>query len=435
LTALQTYDFDFAVAGGGPAGAAAAIGLAQRGHRVVLFERDRFPRFHIGESLIATANEAFAELGLDERVRAAGFPEKWGAQLLTHDGRAGRPVDFSSSREVARPQTFQVCREKLDQMLLERARAVGVEVRQQHRVAGIDFDVDGVRVRYLDPRGAAGSERARAVVDASGRAGLLARQFALREDEPLLANVAIYGHYSGVPRPAGRAAGDIRIVARRDAGWFWLIPIDAELMSVGVVLPRALYARLEKGDPPRMLAAAVAETPAVAELMAGARLEWPVRVEKDFSYRATRYAGDRFLLAGDSGSFLDPVFSTGVSIAMESGLEAAEALHRAAAAGDFSARAFARFDRRQRRRFEVYRRFVLGFYRPEFRDLFFQPGPPPALFRAVVTVLAGNWRPSWRTRRQVDLFFVAVRLQRRFRLVERIARRDPAAGFPEGSAA
>jgi flavin-dependent dehydrogenase len=435
LAVTNPYDFDFAVAGGGPAGAATAIALAQRGHRVVLFERDRFPRFHIGESLIATANEAFAELGLTERMRAAGFPEKWGAQLASHDGRAGRPVDFSTSREISRPQTYQVCREKFDQMLLERALEAGVEVRQGYRVAGVDFDVDGVRVRYLDERGAAGSERARAVVDSTGRAGLLARQLSLREDEPRLANVALYGHYSGVPLPAGRAAGDIRIVARRDAGWFWLIPIDAELVSVGVVVPRALYARLEKGDPERMLGAAIAETPAVAALMAGARLEWPVRVEKDFSYRASRYAGARWLLAGDAGSFLDPVFSTGVSIAMESGIEAARALDRAAREGDFSARALAGFDRRQRRRFEVYRRFVLAFYRPEFRDLFFQPGPPHALFRALVTVLAGNWRPRLRTRLLIEIFFLFVRLQRHFRLVERIARRDPAAGFPTEDAA
>jgi 2-polyprenyl-6-methoxyphenol hydroxylase-like FAD-dependent oxidoreductase len=238
-----------------------------------------------------------------------------------------------------------------------------------------------------------------------------------------------------VPRPPERAAGDIRIVARRDAGWFWLIPIDDRLTSVGVVLPKPLYARLEKGEPEQMLAATFADTPALAELMAAAQREWPVRVEKDFSYRAERYAGDRFLLAGDAGSFLDPVFSTGVSIALASGLEAARELDRAARSGDFSARRFARFDRVQRRRFEVYRRFVLAFYTPWFRDLFFQPGPPPALFRAVVTILAGRWRPRLRTRLLVAIFFACVRLQRRVRLVERIGRRDPGAGFAEGSPA
>jgi flavin-dependent dehydrogenase len=432
LSTPTRHDFDFAVTGGGPAGCAAAIALATRGHRVVLFERDRFPRFHIGESLLATANQALDRLGLSERVRGADFPVKWGAQLLTHDGRLGRPVEFASSPEVSRPQTWQVCREKFDQMVLDRAREAGVEVREGSRVAAVDFDADGATVRLA---GAAGGERVRAVVAASGRAGLLARQLALREDEPLLANVAIYGHYSGLPPAPGRSGGDILIVARRDAGWFWLIPIDDRLTSVGVVLPRALYDRLAKGDPAQMLAQACADTPVVAERMREARLEWPVRVEKDYSYRARRYAGDRWLLAGDSGSFLDPVFSSGVSIALESGLEAADALDRAARAGDFSAARFAAFDRLQRRRFEVFRRFVHGFYTPEFRDLFFQPGPPPALFRAVVTVLAGVWKPRWRTRLLIEGFFFLVRVQRRFRLVERVARRDPAAGFPKESAA
>ncbi|MCB9378344.1 MAG: tryptophan 7-halogenase [Holophagales bacterium] len=424
-----TFDFDFAVAGAGPAGCATAIALASKGHRVVVLERERFPRFHIGESLIATANESFAALGLEERIAAADFPVKWGAQLATHDGRAGRPVEFDSSDEVPRPQTWQVCREKFDQILVERAREAGAEVNEGCRVQDVDFSVDHVALRCVGERGDERRLIVRAVVDATGRNGLLSRKLGLRVDEPRLANVAIYAHYAGVPRLPGRNAGDIRLIARQDAGWFWLIPIDDRLTSVGVVLPKALYARLEKGDPERMLVQAIAETPAVAELMAAAEREWPVRVERDFSYRAKRYSGERWLLAGDAGSFLDPVFSTGVTIALESGIEAARALDRAARAGDFSAGAFRGFERRQRRRFEVYRRFALAFYTPWFRDLFFQPGPPPILFRAVVTVLAGIWRPRLATRLLVHVFFFFVALQRRFRLVEPVARRDAAAGF------
>ena len=425
---------DVAVAGGGPAGCAAAIALARRGRRVALYERDAFPRFHIGESLLACANGCFEELGIAELVRAQGFPEKWGASLLTHDGAAGRPVDFSSSAEVPRPQTYQVCRGKFDQLLLDRARAAGVEVFERTRVEDCDFGADGVTLRLA---GAAGRRevRASALVDATGRAGLVARKLDLRRDEPRLANVAIYAHFAGVPRLPDNRSGDIRIVARADAGWFWLIPIDERLTSVGVVLPTTLYQRLERGDPEAMLAAAIADTPAVAELMAAARREWPVRVEKDFSYGATRYAGDRWLLVGDAGAFLDPVFSSGVSIALESGLEAARELDRALAAGDLSAARFRRFERVQRRRFAVFRRFVLAFYTPWFRDLFFQPAAPPRLFRAVVTVLAGHWRPSLSTRLLIEVFFLAVALQRRLRLVEPLVRRDEAAGYPLPAAA
>jgi FADH2-dependent halogenase len=428
-TLHSTPNCDVAVLGAGPAGSAAALALARRGRSVVVCERERFPRFHIGESLLATANDCFAELGLAARVRAAGFPEKRGASLLVFDGTAGRPVDFTTSREVRQPQTWQVCRERFDELLLDAARAAGAEVREGRRVERVDFGADGVVVRFVED-GAAGELRARAVVDASGRGGVLARQLDLRRDEPRLANVAIYAHYSGVPRLPDERSGDIRIVARNDAGWFWLIPIDERLTSVGAVLPRGLYAELAKGDPEAMLAGLVADTPAVAELLAAARREWPVRVEKDFSYRARAYAGDRWLLAGDAGSFLDPVFSTGVSIALESGIEAARELDRALADGDFSARRFRHFERTQRRRFAVFRRFVLAFYTPWFRDLFFQPSAPPALFRAVVTVLAGNWRPSLWTRLLVELFFLAVAAQRRVDLVARLARRDLRAGFP-----
>ncbi len=156
-----------------------------------------------------------------------------------------------------------------------------------------------------------------------------------------------------------------------------------------------------------------------------------MRVEKDFSYGATAYAGDRWLLAGDAGSFLDPVFSTGVSIALESGIEAARELDAALADGRFGRARFARFERTQRRRFELFRRFVVAFYTPWFRDLFFQPEAPRLLFRAVVTVLAGNWRPPLRTRWLISCFFGLVALQRRVQLAPRLVRRDALAGYPD----
>jgi flavin-dependent dehydrogenase len=219
-----------------------------------------------------------------------------------------------------------------------------------------------------------------------------------------------------VPRPDGRRAGDIRIVARDDLGWFWLIPISDDLMSVGVVLPRKVF----QAQPPQLgeetwLDRLIADTPAVARLMAHAERRWPVRVERDFSYGSKTYAGDRWVVVGDAGSFLDPVFSSGVAIAMESGLEAAEAIDRGLRRGDLSTRAFSRFNRRQVGRYRAFRRFVLAFYTPEFRDLFFAPDPPKRMFRAVVTVLAGYWRPRWTTRLWIALFFLMVRAQSRVR--------------------
>ena len=425
------YDFDFAVAGGGPAGSSSAISLRQQGHSVVLFERETFPRFHIGESLLSTANDAFAALGVTKQIESASFPAKWGARLFTHNGQSGRYVDFTDVREVTRPQTYQVCREEFDRILLDRAREVGVHVREACNVTGCEFTPDAAVLDVASRvDGATSRLHVRALVDATGRGGLLARKFNLRTEEPLLANIAIFSHYTNVPRLEGPRPDDIRLIARNDAGWFWLIPISKELTSVGVVLPKALYRKLANGSPDQTLDRTISDTPIVAELMREARREWPVRVEKDFSYSASAYAGDRWILAGDAGSFLDPVFSTGVSIAMESGIEAASELHRALTRNDFSASSFAAFSRRQRKRFETFRRFVTGFYTPQFRDIFFSPEPPSLIFRSVVTMLAGKWNASLWTRLLNQLFFGMVSIQKHFKIARSIFRRDGDAGYP-----
>jgi flavin-dependent dehydrogenase len=429
--AKPRYDFDFAVAGGGPAGSSAAISLGQRGHSVVLLERDTFPRFHIGESLLSTANDAFATLGVAKRIEAACFPEKWGARLFTHDGQSGRYVDFTCVREVTKPQTYQVCREEFDRILLERAREVGVHVREACDVTGCEFTPDAAVLDVASRVDAAtGRVHVRALVDATGRGGLLARKFNLRTEEPRLANIAVFSHYTNVPRLGGPRPDDIRLIARSDAGWFWLIPISKELTSVGVVLPKALYRILANGSLEETLNRTISDTPIVAKLMRNARREWPVRVEKDFSYSASRYAGDRWILAGDAGSFLDPVFSTGVSIAMESGIEAATELHRGLMRNDFSASSFAAFSRRQRKRFETFRRFVTGFYTPQFRDIFFSPEPPTLIFRSVATMLAGKWNASLWTRFLNQVFFGMVSIQKRFNITRPVFRRDRDAGYP-----
>jgi FADH2-dependent halogenase len=428
----MTFDCDALIIGGGPAGSTAAASLARAGRRVILLERDRFPRFHIGESLLASVNTVLDAIGAADLVRDASFPRKWGATFITPDGSVERFADFAAATEVPQPQTWQVPRARFDELLLRHAARSGADVREEHRVIDLAFDADGVDVTCTHTPGSRASEtavteppdredtkavvwlRARAVIDASGRAALLSHRFGLRVGEPDLANIAVFSHFAGVPRAEGRRAGDIRVIARADMGWFWLIPISDELMSVGAVLPQRAFKALPRREPDAQLAQLIADTPAVARLMAQAERRWPVRVERDFSYASKAYAGDRWIVVGDAGSFLDPVFSSGVAIAMESGLEGAQAVDAGLTRGDLSARAFRTFERRQRGRYAMFRRFVLGFYTAAFRDLFFSPEPPPRLFRALVTVFAGYWRPSWLTRWWVAMFFLSVRLQARF---------------------
>jgi 2-polyprenyl-6-methoxyphenol hydroxylase-like FAD-dependent oxidoreductase len=184
---------------------------------------------------------------------------------------------------------------------------------------------------------------------------------------------------------------------------------------------------MDHGD---LLHRLIGDTPAAAGLMTSAERRWPVRVERDFSYGSKRYAGDRWITVGDAGSFLDPVFSSGVAIALESGLEGARAVLAGLARGDLSSRRFAAFDRRQRARYRAFRRFVVSFYTDSFRDLFFSDDPPERLFRAAVTVLAGYWRPSWTTRVWLQLFFLSVKLQERIGFEKSHLRQGDEAGHP-----
>jgi FADH2-dependent halogenase len=409
---IQTWDFDVAIVGGGPAGAAAASTLARSGHRILLLEREHFPRFHIGESQLPWINEVLAKIGAKEVVAAAGFVDKWGASFTTADGGSAQYADFARACEVPSPQTYQVPRATFDQILLEHAANCGAHILQGCVAVDAAFDADGVTLSYSRAEASDVSVRVGAVIDASGRTGFLAKRFGERRKDPLLQNIAVHRQYESVPRSEGRRAGDIRMVTRPDTGWFWFIPITATTMSVGVVIPQAVYQAAAMPTPEETLAHFVAETPAAARLLVNARPVTSARFDADYSYLHNRHAGDRFVLVGDAGAFLDPIFSTGVLMAMQSGIEAAEVLGEGLRDGDLRARRFAAYERRVVRRYRHFRRFAAGFYDPAFRDLFFSHSSRFGIYEAVLSVLGGNWRPSWKTRLRLEAFFILVALQR-----------------------
>jgi flavin-dependent dehydrogenase len=416
--APRAVDGDVVVIGAGPAGAAAAARIARRGHRAVLVEAERFPRFHIGESLLPLGAEVFDELGLRERIAGAGFVAKHGAQLRTPCGEHTVLFDFGSAG-VQPAHTWQVHRAEFDALLRDHAVAAGA-VPIEARVRACRFAADGVEVECVDAAGDVTRVRAAAVVDASGRSGVVARQLGVRVPDAELQKAAVYAHFRGVPADGGQRAGDTRIVALPKLGWVWFIPLRHGVTSVGVVLDLVDYKARPKGDLERLFADAIAGAPFAAQLLAGAERVSTFEAESSFSYRASRYAGERWFLAGDAGSFLDPVFSTGVLMALRSGCEAADAALAGCVLGTSSPAAAARrYDRLLQRRYRFVRRFVTGFYDPGTRDIFFAPRRYLGLSRAVTTVLAGGFEPGWLDRARLSVFFLLGRLQRRLDLVPR----------------
>ena len=407
--------FDVAVIGGGPGGSSVATALARRGRSVLLLERDRFPRFHIGESQLPWINGVLEELGVHDTIAKAGFVEKWGASFSEIDGTPAAYVDFTAAVETPVPQTYQVPRAAFDEVLLRHAERSGVIVREEHRAHDAAFDPDGVTLRFTGPAGP-GEARVQAVVDASGRSGLLARRIGGYETDVMLQHVAVHAQYEGIPRASGRPAGDIRVLTRADVGWVWLIPISERLTSVGVVVPQALHRRESKATAEESLEHYLRETPAAPALLREATRVSAARFDADYSYLARAMAGDRWVAVGDAAAFLDPIFSTGVLLAMQGGLEAAEAIDAGLRAGDLSARRFEGYERVVRRRYHYFRRFVVGFYDPYFRRLLFRRSRRLGIYEAVLSALAGNWRPTLGTRLRIQLFFAVVAVKRFFRV-------------------
>ena len=408
--------FDVAVIGGGPGGSSAATALSRRGRRVLLLERERFPRFHIGESQLPWINGVLEELGAHDTIAKAGFVEKWGASFWEIDGTPASYVDFTAAVETPIPQTFQVPRARWDELLLRHAERSGVIVREGYRAVDAAFEPDGATLRYAGPDGVEQTTRVAAIVDASGRAGFLARKLGRHEHDPVLQQIAVHAQYEGVPRAEGRPGGDIRVLTRPDVGWVWLIPISETVMSVGAVVPTELHRREGKATAEESLEHYLRTTPASPPVMRDARRVSPARFDADYSYLATRIVGDRWVAVGDAGAFLDPIFSTGVLLAMQGGLEAAAAIDAGLRAGDLSAHRFARYERTVRKRYHYFRRFVVGFYDPYFRRLLFRRSRRLGIYEAVLSALSGNWRPTFGTRLRIQIFFAIITIKRLFRI-------------------
>jgi len=382
-----------------------------------LLEPDPFPRFHIGESLLSNANAVFREIGLHERMHASHFTKKRGARFLDAEGTKDVLYDFANNPKIQEPQTFQVPRAEFDEMLLKHAFASGA-VHVPHRAKEIAFDDRGVTLWH---DGAERPLRIEAIIDATGRAGFVSRKLGLRENDDELRKLAVYAHFHGVPRDEGIRGGDIKIVSHQNLGWAWLIPLPEEVMSIGFVLDLERHREVHGKKPQdQLLGELIASWPVVAKLCANARRVGEVRIESSFSYRTRLYAGRRYLLAGDAGSFLDPVFSSGVMFALYAGVESAGAVDAALTREKLQSESFSGYDKIQRDRYELVRKFVVGFYDPSFRDLFFNPRNKFGLVRALTAVLGGLWSPGTMDRLRLQTLFGIARIQRVVALMPRL---------------
>jgi flavin-dependent dehydrogenase len=415
------YDTDVLVIGGGPAGSTAATLLTQRGYRVALFEKDRHPRFHIGESLLPANLPLLERLGVAEQVRAIGM-RKWGAEFVSHwDGRR-QDFRFAEAWNKSLPMAYQVRRSVFDEILIRRAAQVGAEVIEGARVREVEIAGDTLpdgapsempvraQVQYEDGR--VQSWQARFLVDASGRDTFLANRLQVKRRDPKHNSAAIFGHFSGAQRYAGEREGHISIYWF-DHGWFWFIPLSDGATSVGaVVWPYYLKSRTV---PVRdFLLATIALCPPLAQRLSGAQLINEVQATGNYSYHCTRSHGARYLLLGDAYAFIDPMFSSGVMLAMHSAFAGAETVDRCLREPARAAAALRTFDEIMRRGPREYSWFIYRVTSPTMREMFLGPRNIWRVKEALLSLLAGDIfgaTPIWTSLRAFKWLYRLISLR------------------------
>ncbi len=403
---IPDAECDALVIGGGPAGSTAAALLAELGHRVTLLEKLRHPRFHIGESLLPANLPLFRRLGLEDQIRAIGMI-KPGAEFVSPWHNTSQVFNFSDAWDKSMPYAYQVRRSEFDEVLIRNAAAKGAAVIEDCRVREVEFTDSGATVHAQHRDGRSESWRTRFVIDASGRDTFLGNRFKAKLRNPDHNSAAIYGHFSGAQRHPGEAAGNITVFWF-DHGWFWFIPLLDGATSVGAVSWPYYMKTRGKRSPQQFFLDTIAMCPSLQERLKDARLVSEVEATGNFSYACDRTHGSGYLLLGDAYTFIDPVFSSGVLLAMNSAFIGAEAVDTFLRRPASARAAFARFDKMMKHGPREFSWFIYRVTNPTMRDLFMSPGNRWRMKEALLSLLAGDIfgkTPMWGALRKFKLVY------------------------------
>lgn len=367
--------YDVILIGGGPAGATVSAILAEQGHSVAVFERSTIPRFHVGESLIPETYWPLERLGLIDKLKASAFPKKFSVQFVSDGWKESAPFYFDMHNPHESSQTWQVDRADFDKMLLDNAVEKGATVRMNAHVLEVLFDdqengdcATGVKVKLTDGSGNIDTRevRSKVVVDASGTSAFLMNRMKLRQSDPYLRKGTVWSYFKGARRDEGKAEGATLIM--QTAGkksWFWYIPLQDDIVSVGCT--GTMSAMFSKGSTPETtFEHELQRCPALQERLASAERCMDFLTTKDYSYSATQPAGDGWVLCGDAFGFVDPVYSSGVYLAMKGGEFVADAIHDALTNNDTSAARLGCWKDEYAAGVENFRKLVYAFYTPGF---------------------------------------------------------------------